>query len=176
MVLVAEHNPEWPSWFRRISEVIAQALGRAFLTIEHVGSTAVPGMTAKPIIDIVVVIDSGMFQTVKALLEELGYQHQGDLGIQGREAFRLDNPDLSARLPSHHLYVCPRESEELVRQIAFRDYLRANPDWASRLSALKRSLCEQHGDDREAYMDGKSAMVEEITSLALQESRGTRPE
>ena len=82
---------------------------------------------------------------------------------------------MSARLPPHHLYVCPRESEELKRQVAFRDHLRANPEWVLRLSELKRSLCEQHGADREAYMEGKSAMVQEITSLALQDLRGTRP-
>ena len=170
MSLVSEYNPAWPSWFLRVREVLAERLGATCLAIEHVGSTAVPGMTAKPIIDIIVVIERDMFQTVSALLDELGYRHQGDLGIQGREAFRLESCAVTAGLPPHHLYVCPRESEELKKQIAFRDYLRANPEWVLRLSELKRSLCEQHGADREAYMEGKSAMVQEITCLALQHS------
>jgi len=170
VTLVSAYNPAWPSWFLRIRDLVAEKLGPTCLAIEHVGSTAVPGMTAKPIIDIAVVIERSMFQIVKALLDELGYRHQGDLGIQGREAFNLENSGMSARLPPHHLYVCPRESEELKSQIAFRDYLRAHPEWVLRLSELKRSLCEQYGAEREAYMEGKSAMVREITCLALQES------
>jgi len=168
MTLVSEYNPAWPSWFLQIRELVAEQLGPTCFAVEHVGSTAVPGMTAKPIIDIIVVVECDMFQTVKTLLGELGYRHQGDLGIQGREAFKPEDPDMSGRLPSHHLYVCSRESEELKRQIAFRDYLRAHPEWVSRLSELKRSLCQWHGADREAYMEGKSAMVQEITCLALQ--------
>ncbi len=175
MSLVSEYNPAWHSWFLRVRDVVAGKLGTTCLEIEHVGSTAVPRMTAKPIIDINVVIEPGMFQTVAALLGELGYRHEGDGGIRGREAFKLENPDLSVRLPAHHLYVCPRESEELRRQVAFRDYLRANPEWVSKLSELKRSLCEQHGADRQAYMDGKSAMVQEITSLALRHAKATQP-
>jgi GrpB-like predicted nucleotidyltransferase (UPF0157 family) len=173
MALVSEYNPAWPSWFRRIKEVIGQKLGPTCLAIEHVGSTAVPGMTAKPIIDLNVVIERGGSDAVSDLLGELGYRHQGDLGIPDREAFKLEDPGLSARLPPHHLYVCPRDSEELKRQIAFRDHLRANPECASRLSELKRALCEQHGDDREAYMAGKSAMVRHITALALEDSTET---
>ncbi len=175
MALVCEYNPAWPSWFRRIRGVIAEKLGATCLAIEHVGSTAVPGMTAKPIIDIDVVVEPDMLQTVKGLLEELEYRHEGDLGIPDREAFKLEDPDLSARLPSHHLYVCPRECEELKRHLAFRDFLRTNSEWASRLSELKRSLSVQHGDDREAYMNGKAPMVEEITALALWDWTRTRP-
>jgi len=167
VTLVSEYDPAWPSWFLQIRELVAEKLGSYCLGIEHVGSTAVPGMTAKPIIDIVAVIECGMFQIVQALLDELGYRHQGDLGIQGREAFKLEDPGMSVRLPPHHLYVCPRESEELKRQVAFRDYLLVHPEWVLRLSELKRSLCEQHSADREAYAEGKSAMVQEITCLAL---------
>ena len=87
MTLVSEYKPAWPSWVLHIREVVAEKLGPTCLAIEHVGSTAVPGMTAKPIIDIAVVIQCATFQIVKALLDEFGYLHEGDLGIQGREAF-----------------------------------------------------------------------------------------
>jgi len=173
MDLVTEYNLDWPTWFERIREVIAEKLGPACATIEHVGSTAVPGMVAKPIIDLDVVIEPDAFETVKALLAELGYRHEGDLGIPEREAFALDNADLAAALPPHHLYVCPRDSAELKRHLAFRDFLRAHSEWASRLSELKRLLSERHGDDGEAYMAGKDALVREITALAVQRASGT---
>jgi len=170
MTLVSEYNPAWPSWFQQIRALVAEKLGSYCLTIEHVGSTAVPGMTAKPIIDLDVVIESDQFEKVRILLSELGYYHQGDLGIPEREAFALENAEMVQALPPHHLYLCPRASAELTRHLAFRNFLRARPDWVSRLSELKRSLSELHGNDREAYMEGKSAMVQEITCSALQDS------
>ena len=173
MSLVSEYNPHWPAWFQRIRDVIAGKLGSTFVTIEHFGSTSVPGMVAKPIVDLDVVIEPTMFETVKSLLGELGYRHEGDLGIPEREAFALDNADLAADLPPHHLYVCPRHSAELKRHRAFRAFLRAHSEWASRLSELKRLLSERHGDDGEAYMAGKDALVREITALAVQRASGT---
>jgi GrpB-like predicted nucleotidyltransferase (UPF0157 family) len=170
MTLVSEYNPAWPSWFVQIRQLVAEKLGSYCLAIEHVGSTAVPGMTAKPIIDLDVVIEPGRFEKVKRLLGELGYFHQGDLGTPEREAFALENAEMAQALPPDHLYVCPHESAELKRHLAFRDFLRAHPEWVSRLSELKRSLCQRHGNDREAYMEGKSAMVQEIACLALQHS------
>ena len=170
MSLITEYSPDWPAWFERIRDAIAEKLGSTFLAIEHVGSTAVPGMVAKPIIDLDMVIEPGLFETVKGLLGELGYRHDGDLGIPEREAFTLENSELAAALPPHHLYVCPRDSAELKRHRAFRAFLHAHPDWAERLSELKRALAAQHGDDRDAYIAGKDALVREITALAMQEA------
>ena len=170
MDLVTDYNPDWPAWFERIRDLIARKLGPTFLAIEHVGSTAVPGMVAKPIIDLDVVIEPDLFETVKRLLGEFGYRHEGDLGIPEREAFKLDGPGPAAALPPHHLYVCPRHSAELARHRAFRALLRAHREWAERLSELKRSLVTQYGDDREAYMAGKDALVRKITALAVAEA------
>ena len=176
MSLVTDYNPDWPTSFARIRDVIAEKLGTTFLTIEHFGSTSVPGMVAKPIIDLDVVIEPAMFETVKALLGELGYRHEGDLGIPEREAFKLDGPGPAAALPPHHLYVCPRHSAELRRHRAFRAFLRAHREWAERLSELKRSLAAQYGDDREAYIAGKDALVRKITALAVAEATDTGQE
>jgi GrpB-like predicted nucleotidyltransferase (UPF0157 family) len=173
MSLVSEYNAEWPVWFERIRDVIAEKLGAACLAIEHVGSTAVPAMVAKPIIDLDVVIEPYRFEDVRGVLGELGYRHEGNLGIPEREAFKLDGAGSAAGLPPRHLYLCPRESAELKRHLAFRDFLRTHPEWASRLSELKRSLSDRHGDDREAYMAGKDALVREITALAMEEASGT---
>jgi len=172
MPLIAEYNPDWPVWFQRIRDVIAGKLGSTCLTIEHFGSTSVPGMVAKPIIDVDVVIEPDQFETVKTLLGELGYHHEGDLGIPEREAFRLRGSGPAMSLPDHHLYICPRGSAELKRHRAFRAFLLAHPEWAARLSELKRALIAQHGDDREAYIAGKDALVKEITALAMEGAAG----
>jgi GrpB-like predicted nucleotidyltransferase (UPF0157 family)/SAM-dependent methyltransferase len=170
VTLVEKYNPEWPSWFATIREAVEPALGDSCLAIEHVGSTSVPGLTAKPIIDIDIVITEGDLHIVKEKLAEIGYVHEGDLGIHGREAFDLVAEDLRARLPAHHLYVCAQNGFELRKHIAFRDFLRRNPEQAERLSQLKWSLVGKHANDKQAYIDGKSALVQEITALALADS------
>jgi GrpB-like predicted nucleotidyltransferase (UPF0157 family) len=127
-------------------------------------------MVAKPIIDIDVVIDRRDFEEAKTRLKALGYMHEGDLGIEDREAFDLLDADRRAGLPEHHLYVCPDDSQELRRHTAFRDYLRSHPEQAAELSALKRKLVRIHGGNREAYMAGKDSLVKKITALALAEA------
>lgn len=170
-MLVRAYDPKWPASFSAIRRVLAQALGDACSAVEHVGSTGVPGMVAKPIIDIIVVVPGGGLQEAEERLASLGYVHQGDLGIAGREAFDLRAPRPKSTLPAHHLYVCEEASEELLRQRAFRDYLRSNRRAAERLSRLKWHLASQCGSDRQAYIAGKSDMVREITRLALQASQ-----
>ncbi len=96
------------------------------------------GLAAKPIIDIDIVIDDN-FDEVKSLLEEIGYCHEGDLGIPGRDAFKYEG---KPHVMMHHLYVCKRDNEELQRHITFRNYLREHPDVRDRYGAVKkRWLC-----------------------------------
>lgn len=126
--------------------------------IEHVGSTAVPGLAAKPIIDMdVLLISATDLQLVIAKLACVGYEHRGDLGVAGREAFRTPPNDLP-----HHLYVCPSGSAEYRRHISFRDHLRTHPTDANSYASLKRELVRKFGDDREAYTKAKSTFVAEI--------------
>ena len=139
------------------------------LSIEHVGSTSVPGMTAKPIIDLDIVIPDGTLERTIDLMATLGYFHQGDLGIPTRDAFDLSDPVLKSSLPKHHPYVCPESSPELKRHLAFRDFLRTHPDDTRLLSDLKWQLCEQHDNDRHAYMDGKATLCAEILARAQEE-------
>jgi len=169
VTLVTKYNPRWPDWFIKIRRVLEASLGESYLTIEHVGSTAVPDMIAKPIIDITIVINGSRFGEIKERLAQLGYVHEGDKGIPGREAFDLRDAELRSMLPAHHLYVCAEDSHELKRHLAFRDFLRANRSYAGELSRLKWSLAEEHENDRQAYMDGKAALVQEITEMALRE-------
>ena len=170
VTLVKRYDPEWPKHFEQVKAYLGAPIVLACLRIEHVGSTSIPGMTAKPIIDLQIVIEAGRFDAVRALLDERGYFHQGDLGITGREAFDLRDPGVKAALPRHHPYVSHQDNFELKRHLAFRDFLRNHPEHAERLSAVKWSLAEMYDNDREAYMAGKSALVQEITLLALKDA------
>jgi GrpB-like predicted nucleotidyltransferase (UPF0157 family) len=132
-------------------------------TIEHVGSTAVPGLAAKPVIDLDVLLRSAEdLPLAIRRLADLGYVHQGDLGIAEREAFAAP-PGQAA----HHLYVCPPESAEFRRHLALRDYLRTHPAEAQSYGELKRALAARYAGDRTAYIEGKRLFVEELVERAL---------
>ena len=164
--LVVAYDECWPLWFETIREYLSRFLESVPVSIEHVGSTAVCGMCAKPIIDIIVVIKKESFLDVRLRLAKAGYVHQGDLGIVGREAFDLVDVDSKQNLPPHYLYVCSDDSDELMRQMRFRDFLRNSEEHRSRLSMLKMELARKYDGDRKQYMAGKAMMVKEITQLA----------
>lgn len=176
VTLVQEYQERWPEDFRRIADELEPKLDGLFLRVEHIGSTAIPGMTAKPIIDLVFVIVPNRLPEVIARLSEFGYVHEGDRGIPGREAFRPLNGRPPASFPRHHLYVCPQENRSLEEQLAFRNYLREHPAEARRLSAHKRALCIEHENDKERYIGGKSEMVREIIRKAMPDGRCLAPE
>lgn len=166
-MLVEPYNPDWPRRFERLRLFYAGILGNLAVDIHHVGSTAVPGATAKPIVDIDIAIRPSTFDDVRhRLVLEAGLEHEGDLGIPGRDAFQPAAPSLQD-LPDHHPYVCPVSGHELGRHLLFRDFLRRRPDLVRQLNGLKVSLCERHGGDRQAYMSGKAPFCAEIRRLAL---------
>src|SRR5579864_4394673 len=165
-VIVLDYNPNWPRRFQSLRKRIADALGDTASAIEHVGSTAVPDLVAKPIIDIDVLLASEtMLPTAIERLTRLGYIHRGNLGVPDREAFRAPAGD-----PRHHLYVCPPGSAEFRRHMAFRDYLRAHPEEAKVYGDLKIALAQRFREDRSAYNAAKSEFVEELTGLAMRYS------
>ena len=136
-VMVLPYDRAWKTAFEKIKEELDQAIGDLILGIEHVGSTSVEGMSAKPCIDIDVIIqDYSVFDAVVSRLEAVGYLHEGDLGIKDREAFQYSN---KPHLQTHHLYVCPQYSEELHRHITFRDFLRSHPEAAKTYSSVKET-------------------------------------
>jgi GrpB-like predicted nucleotidyltransferase (UPF0157 family) len=164
-VVVVAYDPAWPASFERVRAVVAAALGDLAVGIEHVGSTAVPGLEAKPIVDVDVVIRrTGDLDDVVRRLAEIGYTHLGDLGIVGREAFRA-----TKELPRHHLYVCASGAPPLQAHLILRDALRDDPALAAQYGRLKRELAERYRDDRDAYAEGKSAF---ITAVLLRERDG----
>jgi GrpB-like predicted nucleotidyltransferase (UPF0157 family) len=170
---IVDYDPHWPTALGELSAVIAAALGALAVAIEHVGSTAVPGLPAKPILDFDVVIESSEhLPVVTETLAGLGYVHQGNLGIAGREAFARQGDDVprcgtGRSWPEHHLYVCPRDSAELHRHLAFRDALRADPAQAAAYGQLKRRLAQRFRDDRDAYGNGKAQFVEGVLKQVL---------
>jgi len=158
--------------FSELSHIVFSCLGNLILKIEHVGSTSVPGLAAKPIIDLDVVVPSRQcLPDAISRLATLGYAHEGDLGVAGREAFRRAGNDVPYHETrrtwmSHHLYVCDAHSQELARHIAFRDFLRANPDQALAYGNLKRQLAAQFPHDMDLYIQGKQEFVEDILRKA----------
>ncbi len=141
-----------------IKDEITSVLGQLAMGIEHVGSTSVEGLSAKPIIDIDVVIkDYTVLEEVVSALGVIGYQHEGNLGITGREAFRYDGKE---HLRKHHLYVCPEDSPELKRHIAFRDYLRSHSDAVREYSRIKEEGARLYPYDIDRYIEHKAPFIE----------------
>ena len=156
---VVDYDPSWPALFAELAARVKAAFtGASLVRIEHVGSTSVPGLPAKPIIDIDVVIPSCAALTDSiARLATLGYTHQGDLGIASRESFRSPSD-----LPAHNLYVCADDSPELHRHLTFRDYLRAHPDEVKHYAKLKRDLAAHYTNDIDSYVNGKADFVQGV--------------
>ena len=149
-LVVKEYDPEWPVLFEQLRVKLSELLGNMVSAIEHFGSTTVPGLAAKPIIDLDVLLASAAYfpETIRRLAT-LEYEHEGDLGIASREAFRTP-PTLFA----HHLYVCLPNCEEFRRHILLRNYLRSHPDEVSAYSSLKWILFARFANDRAAYIQG----------------------
>jgi len=160
--VVTEYDPRWPAVFGRLRDRLDAALAGVAHVTEHVGSTAVPGLAAKPIIDVDVVVadETALEPTVKALAAA-GWQHEGDLGIKGREAFL---PPADAAY--HHLYLVVAESQPHRDHIDLRDFLRKQPGHAARYGALKRQLAVLLQTDRGAYLAGKDEMIAEFLRMA----------
>jgi GrpB-like predicted nucleotidyltransferase (UPF0157 family) len=154
-VLVVDYDPLWPSAFECLRANVWQVLQDFAISVEHVGSTAVPGLAAKPIIDMTVVVatDTDVLRAI-AQLATLGYRHQGNLGIEGREAF--NNPP---GLCPHHLYLCRQGSTGLRNHVSIRDYLRSDLERAKAYGELKKRLAQQYPHDIDAYIDGKTDFI-----------------
>ena len=159
-VTVVPYDEAWESAFEEIKNEIKAVIGDMILDIEHVGSTSVKGLSAKPCIDMDVIIkDYSGFDEIVKRLGTIGYIHEGDLGISDREAFKYtDKPHLMM----HHLYVCPQYSEELHRHLTFRDFLRHNAKAVKKYSLIKEKAAELFPDDIDKYIEYKASCIEEL--------------
>ena len=159
-VVVVPYDQAWKNAFEEIKTEIEAEIGDLIIGIEHVGSTSVEGMSAKPCIDIDVIIkDYSVFDEIVRRFGVIGYIHEGDLGIKDREAFKYTD---KSHLMMHHLYVCPQYSEELHRHIIFRDFLRSNPEAVKKYSLIKEKAAELFPNDIDGYIEYKSPCIEEL--------------
>ena len=162
-VIVVPYDEAWKTAFEKIKKELESAIGDLMIGIEHVGSTSVEGLSSKPCIDIDVIIrDYSLFDQVVSRLASIGYIHEGDLGIKDREAFQYsDKPHLQ----KHHLYVCPQQSEELHRHIAFRDFLRTHPEAVQKYGSIKEKAAQLFPNDIDKYMEYKSPCISELYEM-----------
>jgi GrpB-like predicted nucleotidyltransferase (UPF0157 family) len=161
MIRVVDYDPNWPREFEALKGPLEHALADCALAVEHVGSTAVRGLAAKPVIDLdVVVAAPDVVQGIKRLTT-LGYVHRGNLGIPLREAFHRPPGSVA-----HNLYLCPSHSPALANHLALRDHLRAHPTAARAYGDLKRQLAAAHVDDIDAYVAGKTQFIVSLLRAA----------
>lgn len=164
-IIVSPYNPKWPKLFQQEAALIREIFGPELVNIHHIGSTSVPGLSAKPIIDILAVVkDIEGVDRFNEQMKAIGYEPRGEFGIAGRRYFPKGGAERT-----HHVHAFQFDNiYEIERHLAFRDYLRAHPEVAHRYGQVKSQLAAQFSNDPEGYMDGKDALVKEIEQAALE--------
>ncbi len=163
-VIVVAYDPQWPVRFAEEAARLASVFGDTLLAIHHIGSTSIPGMAAKPIIDIMPVVRR--IEAVDALnpgMQALGYEARGEYGIPGRRYFVKSQGDQR----THHVHVFAAGHPDVARHLNFRDYLIAHPAEAAAYASLKQALARQYPHDIEGYIAGKDGLIKEIDRRAL---------
>ncbi|WP_217587448.1 GrpB family protein [Lentibacillus saliphilus] len=170
-VQIVNYDPTWPEQYERERDAIAAILQDELVASFHIGSTSVPGLNAKPIIDILLVVEQiDRLDAWTASFEALGYEVMGEFGIAGRRFFRKGATDRT-----HHVHAFQYDNvTDIERHVAFRDFLRQHPDKRIEYGTLKAQLVAQHSNDREAYIAGKNDFVKEIEREALKWKWRTR--
>jgi GrpB-like predicted nucleotidyltransferase (UPF0157 family) len=160
-VLLTEYSDGWPGEFALEQRRLARALGGLTVEIAHIGSTAVEGLVAKPIIDIIVGLrDYAQWPQVVALMEPQGYEALGEFGIPGRQFLLRGNPT------THHAHVCVHDGDFWRQTVLFHRVLGQRPDVRNAYAALKRTLAARHSDNREAYTTGKGDFIRSVLAEA----------
>lgn len=158
------HDPRWAAEFAREASLVAEAFGEWHVAIHHIGSTAIPGICAKPVIDMLAAVsDVTRLDAKEPEMKALGYEVLGEFGLAGRRYFRKDD---ARGERTHQVHAFEIGSPQIERHLAFRDYLRAHPEPARQYEALKQRLAEHHPADISAYTDGKDAFIAEIDARA----------
>ncbi len=163
-VIVLPHDPSWVDMFSIESRLILSAFGANAIAAHHIGSTAIPAIVAKPVVDMLIVVnDIEVVDACNVEMEKLGYEAMGEFGIPSRRYFRKDN-DTGKR--TYHVHVFAQGSKQVDRHLAFRDFMNAHPDWAGRYSDLKCELVAKHPNSIEAYVDGKNDFIKQVDAMA----------
>lgn len=162
-VRVVPYDPEWRSLYEREASLLRAVMGRSALCVEHIGSTALEGMDSKPIIDLMVAVES-LDEAAASVphLEALGYEFRPDSGVADRLFFAKG----AREHRTHHLSLAEPSSNFYAEKLLFRDYLRAHREAFDEYRALKKRLARLHAHDRASYTEGKRVFVERVLALA----------
>ena len=156
-VTLTAYQEDWPGSFVAERERLVSTLGDRVVAIEHIGSTAVTGMVAKPLIDLMIGVRSiEMHEACIEPMRELRYEYMGEYGIPDRHFFVLGNPT------THHAHLVEHDGEFWRLNLLFRDHLRSNRDARERYEGVKRELVARFADDRKQYTAGKDAIIREL--------------
>jgi GrpB-like predicted nucleotidyltransferase (UPF0157 family) len=161
---VVPHDPRWRELFEEEADQLDAIFGAEVVAIHHIGSTAIPNISAKPIIDILVEVQR--IERIDAFNREMierGYLPKGEFGISGRRFFIKGDEEQR----SHHIHIFQAGNPEMERHLAFRDYMIAHPEEAEAYSLLKQELAREFPHDAERYMAGKNDFIKEIERKAL---------
>jgi len=162
--VVTAYNDNWSQMFLEESGKIKTIFGEELIDIHHIGSTSVPGLKAKPIIDMMPVVkDIAKIDSFNEQMKKLGYECMGELGMKGRRYFRKGGDDRTHQV---HAFQADNK-EDIERHLAVRDYLRTHAEAVTQYGDLKENLAKQFPNDIEAYMDGKDEFVKELERTAL---------
>ncbi len=155
-VEVVPHNPNWHNTYQLEAQKIINALGDNVVAVHHIGSTAIAGIYAKPIIDILVEVKDLFCLDRLSSFQPLDYEAMGEFGISDRRYFRKHNLD---GVRTHHIHVFKAGSSQVKRHLAFRDYMISHPESAREYSNLKRELAAKYPENIDKYMDGKDGFI-----------------
>jgi GrpB-like predicted nucleotidyltransferase (UPF0157 family) len=160
---VVPYDPLWKALFEKESSRIKNVITEGLVDVHHIGSTSVPGLSAKPIIDLMPeVLDLDALDDFDEAMERLGYIVQGEFGIPGRRFYLKGLIDRT-----HHVHAFESASEGLIRHLAVRDYLRDHPNEAAAYAGIKSKLAAQFSHDNDGYCDGKHEFVQQLETRAL---------
>lgn len=163
-IVLLPHDPAWGGAFAAEARLIESAFADNVCAVQHIGSTTIPTVVAKPVIDILVVVrDLELVDRGAQTMGQFGYQIMGEFGIPGRRYFRKDN---SAGIRTHHVHAYAVGNSEIQRHLNFRDYLLAHPQWAAEYSQLKLRLVEENPRLGKNYQEGKTEFIQHIEKLA----------
>jgi GrpB-like predicted nucleotidyltransferase (UPF0157 family) len=168
IVKLAPYTAEWKRLFEQEKARLQAAVGSYVLDVQHIGSTSIPGMVAKPILDIGIAVRS--FEKAAVCIEpmvQLGYEYRGENGIPRRHFFVKGAPR------THHVHVNEITSRDWENLVVFRDYLIQHPEIVQEYAQLKQELAQRFPTDRQAYLDGKSPLIERVLQLARSQRRTT---
>ncbi|MEC4818892.1 MAG: GrpB family protein [Scytonema sp. PMC 1069.18] len=161
---VLPYNLKWRDAFAQEKQQILQVFGDNIVAIHHIGSTAIPNIYAKPIIDLLVEVKSlASIDGCNLSMEALGYEVMGEFGIPGRRFFRKNNTD---GVRTHHVHAFEVGSKEVKQHLAFRDYMIVHREDAQKYSELKRELARKYPYDIDSYVDGKDEFIQQINEKA----------